>query len=209
MTKLIGPLFSASASATLARLLTYVRIGQATKARQRVTPHDPRSGLQVSARAMLRFLADQWAALTTAQKLTWTARAALTNVSPYHAYLSRNLALWRGFHAPSKSDPWINTGFLGRVNIGTATDGVHHIHIPITWVLTDDVWNLRIHRATTVAFTATRANMIAVLPRPTTTASTWIDHALPPGGYYYKFYHCMYQGKSLLWATEKHAHALP
>lgn len=208
MTKLLGPLFSRSATATLAKLLTFVRTGQATKARHRVDPDDPRSGLQISARAMLRFLASQWAALTAAQKLTWVNRAALTNVSPYHAYLARNLQLWRGFHAPSKSDPWTGTGNLGRVNIGPATDGVHHVHITFTSVLTDDVWSIRIHRATTTGFTASRANLVHVLPRPTTTSYTWIDHALPVGGYYYKFYHCMHQGRALLFYLQLHAHSL-
>lgn len=195
MTKLTGPLFSRSATATLARLLTFVRTGAATKARQRVTPDDPRSGLQISARAMMRFLASQWTSLTAAQKLTWAARATLTNVSPYHAYLARNLQLWRGFHAPSKSDPWTGTGSLPTSPTTSGSGGVRHAHFTVNFTLVMQGWAAVIFRSKTTGFTTSRLNAVAILPIPLLKKITFVDHALPPGTYYYKARHFTTLGK--------------
>lgn len=185
MVKTYGPMFSLDASGTIANAITFSKWKGRSYARQRVIPSNPKSVLQVSMRAMMKFLTQEWAGIGSTPKGTWDARAAASNISPFNAFIGCNQALWREFSAPSQTDPVPGTGTLPVAVLTGAVGGPAHVDVTLTITTPNDVWGVILFRSPTGTFTPSIANCIAVLPYVTAAAHVYTDSNLAAGNYYY------------------------
>ncbi len=185
MTKTYGPLFSLDASGTLAGAVTFSKWKGRNYVRQRVVPANPKSGLQVSVRAMLRFLSRQWASLSPENQSTWLNRASLSEISPFNAYTSANMSRWREFGAPGQADPVGETGTEPVLTFDSVVGGVHSADLTFTLTTANDFWGLVIFRSTSPSFTPSVSNAVFVLPAWTSGSFIWTDSNLDPGTYYW------------------------
>jgi hypothetical protein len=177
---------SLGASGTLADAVTFSNWKGRAYARQRVTPANPRSVSQISVRAMMRFLSQQWAGLTAGNKATWQERADQTIISTFNAYVSANLARWRTFKLPSKADPFTETGVAPAAPTTTVTAGVRELNLSIVDGAQLPDWEWLIFRSIVTGFTPAFANLVHVIPK-TASPTVFVDPALTTGvPYYYR-----------------------
>ncbi len=186
MVKVQGPAFSLAASGTIGDTLTFSTWKGRPYVRERVIPANPRSGSQTGVRSMFKFLSQNWAALTTAEKATWEPLADQLVASPFNAFMSRNQKLWRNFLAPGQEDPVPVTGTIGTLGTATATAGVRQITVdyPIPTTIADN-WGIMIFRALATGFTTAFSNCVAVILADATGAHTFVDTPLVPDEYFY------------------------
>lgn len=206
MVKVYGPLMSLDASGSLGNAITFSKWKGRNLVRTRVVPSNPRSGPQVGMRAMLRFLAQYWASLSTAIKATWAERAAATNISPFNAFVSANQSRWRSFKDPSKEDPATETGVAPAAPTTTATGGIRQIQLSIVDGAQIPDWGWIIFRSGTTGFTPAYSNCVAIIPR-VGTPTVHIDAGLVPGTYFYRIKGFMATGKDGTLEAEKTAAA--
>lgn len=185
MARLYGPLFSLDASGSIADTVTYSKWKGRNYARQRVIPSNPKSALQVSVRAMMRFLSQQWTGIGSTPQGSWDTRADAANYSPFNAYCSHNLNRWREFQAPGQSDPVGETGTEPVMTLDSATGGEAHMDLEFTVTTLNDVWGVIIFRSPTGTFATSRANAIACIEVDGTGTLIYTDSNLAAGTYYY------------------------
>ena len=185
MVKLTAPLFSLGASGTIGKAVTYSNWKGRAFARQRVIPHNPQSGGQVGARAMWAFITQNWAALTTAEKATWEARAGQTIISPFNAYTSYNAKRFSTFNAPSQEDPAAEANTPGTIVTFTATGGVREVVLDIALSVAADNWGIAVFRSTSTGFTPSITNLVYARLLDSVTPIQIVDTPLDPDTYYY------------------------
>jgi hypothetical protein len=186
MVRLYGPLMSLDASGTVADAVTFAKWKGRNYARQRVIPANPQSPGQTSVRAMMRALSQAWTDLTDGNKATWSDRAKETNISPFNAFCSYNLARWRAFKAPTNQDPATEVGTPPTAPTTTVTAGVRENLLSIADGTTPPDWFWMIHRSTTTGFTPSFSTLVRVVPK-TATPTIYIDTGLETGiPYYYR-----------------------
>lgn len=185
MVKTYAPMFSLGASGSIGGAVTFSNWKGRSYARQLVIPANPKSVLQVSVRAMMRFLSQAWASVGSTPKGSWDTRAAAGNVSPFNAYVAQNLQRWREFQAPAQTDPAPETGTLPTATLDSAVGGEAHIDVNFTITTLSDVWGVILFRSPTDTFNTSRANTIRVLPVTGTGALVYTDSGLAAGTYYY------------------------
>lgn len=188
MTKVFAPALSLDASGTIGDAIVFSKWKGRHYIRQRVIPANPKSGLQVGFRSMFRFLAQNWAALTAAEKATWNDLADAAVISNFNAYMGANQDRWRRFNSPTQDTPATEAGtvcdFVGG-STPAATGGVASITIDTTTGVINQNWGLMIFKSTT-GFSTALSNCVAViLADVTITAYTWLDSPLAAATYYY------------------------
>lgn len=186
MVKTKGPIQSLTASGSLADVLTFAHTNRTPYAKKHAAPTNPRSPTQVSARAMVAFLAENWKRLSSANMATWFDRATQRKIANYHAYVGANTARWMNTRFPSKQDPatetpppptWANMTVFPTYR--TANMRVNAPTGPIPWGLT-------VHRSMSSGFSWTRSNMIDVILQDVDDVVWWHDRDMQPGTYYYR-----------------------
>jgi len=185
MVKLYAPLFSLGASGTIGKAVTYSNWKGIAYARQRVVPANPKTVLQVSVRAMMRFLSQAWTDIGSTPQGSWDAPAAATNVSPFNAYIKHNLQRWREFQAPSQTHPAPETGTEPTATLDSAVGGDSYIDVTMTITTMSDVWGMILFRSPTTTFATSRANAIRVIPITGTGELVYTDSNLTAGTYWY------------------------
>lgn len=185
MAKVDGPLFSFAASGTIASTVTFSKWKGRPYVRQRVIPSNPKSPLQISTRAMMTFLSQQWANISSAKQDSWQTIADEKVVSTFNAYTSTNMLLWSDFLSPREdaipSSPTDATTFAA-----TATGGVGEVVLGSTAVDYGTTWGAQFFRSTTMGFTPSRGNMIGIGPLNLASDDTpFVDKPLAAGTYYY------------------------
>jgi hypothetical protein len=185
MVKLAGPCFSMGASGKLGGALVFSTWKGRPLARKLVTPANPQSALQVSMRAMMRFLAQAWEGVGSTPQGSWEDRAAAGNYSPFNAFVSNNQSRWREFQAPGQTDPVAETGDLPVATLDSATGGVHCMDIEYSVDTANDVWGMILFRSPTGTFDTSLSNAIRVIPVSGTGTFVYTDSGLDPGDYYY------------------------
>lgn len=185
MTKVLGPMFSLEASGTIGDIATFSKWKGRPYVRQRVIPANPQSALQVSTRAMLRFLAQAWASIGATPQGTWEDLAAAAQISPFNSFVGRNQSRYREFQAPSQSYPAAETGTQPVATLDSATGGPSYIDVEMTITTLNDVWGAMLFRSPTGTFTPSRANCIAIIPVDATGTLVYTDSGLDAGTYYY------------------------
>lgn len=187
MVKVRGPMGSAEAAGTFGGSAVFSRWKGRAYVRTKVTPTNPKSALQVSARQMLAFLSQQWKEISEPNQATWYERAFQKQVSYYHAYISLNLDRFRQFTAPSQVYPPAETGTLPDLDSLDASGGVAHIELNQTWYNRYHAWGILIFRSQTPGFATSRQTLITVQPLLIDSGPLYDDQNLLPGTYYYNF----------------------
>jgi len=185
MVKVLGPMFSFEASGTIGKIATFSKWKGRPYVRQRVIPSNPKSPLQVSTRAMMRFLSQAWAGVGSTPQGTWEDLAAAAQISPFNSFISRNQQRYREFQAPSQTYPAAETGTEPAATLDSATAGPSYADLAFTITTLNDVWGVMIFRSPTSTFTPSRANCIAVIPVDGTGALVYTDSNLAAGDYYW------------------------
>lgn len=180
-----GPLMSLDASGSIADAIVFSKWKGRNYVRRHVVPANPKSGGQVGVRSMFKFLAQNWDGLTDEQKADWLTRAAVTNVSPFNAFMSYNMDRWRHYLGPSQLDPATeDAGIHGLANI-TSTAGVKQVTLSADSNGAHDPWGIIWHRSTTALFTPSGHNVIAVVLAEEADTYEYVDTPLAAGTYYY------------------------
>ena len=185
MAKVTGPLFSMSASGTLAKTIVFSGWKGRPYVRKHVKPKNPKSNSQVGVRSMFSFLAQEWAGIAAADQATWEDRAAQTIISPFNAFMAFNQSRWRDFNTPSMADPPTEVGTPPTGPTGTATPDGRAMILEITDGVTPPDWGYAIFRSLTGVFTLAWSNCIAVVKWDVSGVTTYVDSPLEPDTYYY------------------------
>lgn len=188
MVRTKGPAQSLKASGKLANALVFAQTNRTPYVKKHAAPANPRSPTQVSARAMVAFLAENWKGLSAADMATWFDRATERKIANYHAYMAANAVRWRTTRWPSKQDPATETppgpnapGFVMYPTFRTA-------NMRIVKPTGEIPWGITIFRSTTPGFTWSRNNMVSVKLQDVDADVWWYDRDLQPGTYYYRIF---------------------
>jgi len=185
MVKTYGPCLSFDASGSIGKTITFGKWKGRNYARKLVVPANPKSALQVSSRAMMRFLSQAWTSVGSTPKGSWDDRAATTNISPFNAFVSANARRWREFQPPSQTDPAPETGDVPVLTLDSATGGESYIDVEFTVTTLNDLWGIILFRSPTGTFSTSRANAIRIIPVTDTGTLVYTDSGLDAGTYYY------------------------
>lgn len=186
--KVKGPMFSLEASGTIGGVITAAKWKGRPYFRTTATPSNPRTGGQVSTRAMFKFLAQAWAGLPDLDKATWMDLAAATNVTPFNAYQQYDMRRWTQSQAPSSAYPAAENDTVNAVVITSATPGVKQVTLLLTETSGDQpAWGVLIYRSTTTGFTPTNTDLVGVAPGNNAAGTiTFVDTPVAAGTYYYR-----------------------
>lgn len=186
MALLNAPLMSLDASGSVAGALTFSKWKGRSYVRQLVKPANPKSVKQVSVRAMMQFLSQQWAGLGSTPQATWETLANAQSISAFNAYIQQNLFDWRNFLAPSQDYPAARAGTAGTLGAQSVTAGVRQLTINVSLGAANDNWGLLIFRSPTTGFTPSFSNLVMAKPKTTTPSESFVDTPLDPGTYFYR-----------------------
>ncbi len=176
-----GPLFSIDASGTVGGAIVYSSWKGRSYVRQHAVPANPKSVGQLSVRAMMKFLSQDWTNLSTVQKAVWETRAAVTNISPFNAFLGYNMTRWGLYKTPSIADPAAESNTAGVIDTPVATAGSRSILISLDVDTLNDNWGALIYRSDSTPVNPTRNNMVQVVKADAAETYTWLDFPLTPG----------------------------
>lgn len=189
MATVTGPLFSVRASGTVAGAITFSEWKGRAVVRRHAIPANPRSGGQLSVRAMMKFLSQQWDGLSSAEQTSWDDRAAVTNISAFNAYVKYNMARWGANDLPSKNDPATEDDTAGVISTPLATPQSRAILVGVTVDTLNQNWGIAIFGGLTAAMGVTRNELIQVIPAQAAQAFTWLHYPLTPNiARYYRAY---------------------
>lgn len=175
-----GPLFSLDASGTVGGAVVYSTWKGRSYVRRHAVPANPKSAGQQSVRAMLRFLSQYWESLSTVQQAVWEARAAVTNISPFNAFIAYNMTRWGLYDSPSIADPAAEDDTQGTLANQGATAGSRSIDVQVEVTVLQDNWGIAVHRDLTTGFTPSRNNVVRVIPALIAQVEHWLDFPLTP-----------------------------
>jgi len=185
MVKLAAPCLSLEASGTIGDSVTFSRWKGRSYARRRVIPANPQSALQVSIRAMMRFLSQAWVDVGATPKASWLELATAAKVSGFNSFVRENMQRWRMFNAPSQTYPADESGTHAAATLDSATAGERCIDLTFTITTLNDAWGVILFRSPTGTFATALANAIRVIPVTTDGTLVYTDTDLDAGDYYY------------------------
>jgi len=186
MARTTAPLFSMSASGTLNDSIVFSNWKGRSYVRSHVIPHNPKSAAQTGIRAMMKFLSQQWAGLSTANQATWATLADAKKVSAFNAFVSYNLARWREFKGPSIEYPAAETVSAGTVTLGAPAGGPRNIVLTLTPSTATNMVGIVIFRDSATIVTANWNIAIAIAAVSSTDPITYTDSPLDAGTYHYR-----------------------
>jgi len=188
MARVQGPLFSLGASGALGGAIVFAIWKGRAYVRELVRPANPKSDKQLSVRAMMKWLSQQWATNGSTAQDSWEDLADADVVSTFNAYIKKNLRRWRNFQGVGQ-DATPDAGDTGPVNAAaTATRGVRMATVTMGVTTLNDAWGLAIFRKTGSAVTPAFDNLVAVVPYDATNDVVFVDTPLEPATYHYDFY---------------------
>lgn len=158
MARVNGPLMGLDASGSVADTLTWSKWKGRNYVRQLVTPANPKSALQVSVRAIMRFLSTSWTHVTAADKALWATLAAQQTISNFDAYTQYNANRWTQSNSPVVS-PTEPAGTVPVMGATTATPGKGQIAFSQVITTLNNIWGILITLSTTTGYTPGRANL--------------------------------------------------
>lgn len=180
MARTVGPLMSLDASGSIGKAITFSKWKGRNYVRRLVKPSQPRSGAQVGRRAMMRFLAQRWDAVSTAEKATWQDHADRLVASLFNAYVSLNMQGWHNFLAPSVMYPPTRTVEPSDKILSAALWEENRIKITAAGTAPPtDAWGIIIFASTTGTFDTSVGN--AVLAELSDDEASQTFYWTPPG----------------------------
>lgn len=188
MAKVQGPLFSLGASGKLGGAIVYAIWKGRAYVRELVKPANPKSDKQLSVRAMMKWLSQEWAGIGGTAQDSWEDLADADVVSPFNAYIKKNLRRWRNFLGVGQ-DSTPDAGDTGPVHgAAAAVGGVRMATVTMAMTTLNDAWGLAIFRKTAGAVTPAFDNLVAIRPYDGTNDVVFVDTPLDPETYHYDFY---------------------
>jgi len=187
MPLLTGPCMSLDAKGTLASTIVFSHWKGRSYARQRVIPLNPKSAKQLGVRAMLTFLADAWASLSTANKDTYHDAAEARAISEFNEYTSQNLLRHQQNKAPSKATPPAEASGACVITSAPLTGHQGYADAVVTPATNANIWGVMVFRDPAAITVPSWANCVAVVYRATVAAFTFVDSPLAAGTYHYRF----------------------
>lgn len=187
-----GPLFGLDASGSIGDAITFSKWKGRAYVRIKATPSNPRSAGQISTRAMMKFLTQNWNAFTDAEKATWDTLAASGNYSPFNAYVKYNMDRWTQFTSPLRTigDPDNTPATLGTL---TPTGGVRQATLSQVITTAADGWGIVVHASLTTGFTPSKTTVVAVALM-TATPTVVVVAPLTPGTWFFRTMSFSYDG---------------
>lgn len=186
MVKLKGPAVGTTASGKLARALIFSTSKKRAYLKQHATPANPQTPAQTSVRAMMKFLAQQWKLLNTANRDTWNAPALTKQIAAYHAFIAYNQDRWNNWTHPTKAYPAAEAGGYIHPGAAVATGGVGMISIRIRNRAPAPTWGWCLYRTPTPVPAATHDQLVALVAIQAGLYTYYVDRPLDPGTYYYR-----------------------
>jgi hypothetical protein len=201
--KLTGPMMSLDASGSIGGVLVAAKWKGRNYMRTLVTPSNPRSAGQTSTRAMMKFLSQNWAAISDGDKASWEELAAAGSYSPFNAYTSFNMARWTQWQSPTQVYPVPAADTPGTVSAFTGTAGVRQNTLNVTLSSVDDNWGIILYRSATDTFTPSKTDVVLVGFHQTAGALAFIDTPVAAGVWHYRVGTFSVGGvKATIFATE-------
>lgn len=186
MVKVQGPAFSLAASGKLGGTVVFSKWKGRPYVRELVKPANPKSGGQISVRAMMKFLSQEWSGLSTANKATWATPADAKVVSNFNAYTSENLKRNRSFLAPGQAYPVTAALTADGLDTFAASPGVREVQVSMSDLdVQGDNWGFLLFRALSTGFTPSFSNLHAVVASNGASEVYFVDGPLEPDTYYY------------------------
>lgn len=184
MARVTGPLMSVDASGAVASTIVFAKWRGRNYVRRFAIPSNPRSQLQLSMRAIMKFLAQQWAALSDGDQASWEAGADSLKISPFNHFAGINSRNWKDEYGPSKAYPALRADDAPVVGATTAT--AHGRQVAGSTVITtaNDAWGIALMRASGAPSSVYNYMVVKILPIAASPI-TWTDGPLPVGDYYY------------------------
>jgi hypothetical protein len=163
MARTVAPLLGLEASGTIGNTLVFSRWRGRLYVRRRVIPANPKSGLQVGMRSVLRFVTQDFVNLTDAQKQNWANLAAADNITELNAYVrdaqtrARRNQGWR-------RDPTLSPGTAPDAPSVTVTAMPKSLKVSWTAGVMPPDYAWLIHLSTSSGFTPDISNLIRAVP---------------------------------------------
>ena len=188
MARVQGPLFSLAASGKLGGAVVYASWKGRAYVRELVRPANPKSDKQLSVRAMMTWLSQQWASIGSTAQDSWEDLADADVVSPFNAFIKKNLRRWRNFLGVGQ-DATPDAGDTGPTNgAASIVGGIRMITVTMAVTTLNDAWGLAIFRKTASAVTPAFDNLVSIQPYDGTNSIVFVDTPLAPATYHYDFY---------------------
>jgi len=180
-----APLFGLDASGTLANAIVFSKWRGRTYVRRHTTPANPKSGLQVGMRSVFKFLTQAYAALTAAQKLTWTDAGAADNITSLNAMVREGQGrMRRHVGCRRATDEALETTIDPPTSPAAAAAPTALV---LSWtrpVANQGDWYWALYRGLTTGFSTGIANLVAM---GAVADNSYVDTKLTTGtAYFYK-----------------------
>ncbi len=185
MARTTGPLMSVDASGKFGGTLVFAKWKGRNYVRQLVIPKNPKSAKQTGVRAMMKFIADRWAYLTSPNQATWDALAAAKQISAFNAYIGENLFRWQEFKPPTKEYPADESANAITTTQGL-TGGQGFATLSLTPSAAGDNWGFAIFRDTAEITAPNWNNCVAIIPANGASAVSYTDSPLDAATYHYR-----------------------
>lgn len=186
MTKTTAPLFSRSASGTVARTITFGNNRSGSFMRFRSMPEDPRTQKQLAYRSALYLLSTHWKKITAANQALWINEPTALEFTPYHAFVGFNLK--RFATTDSLSQRPIRASLNAHaVYSNLAIENVDG-HAVITFNITTlwGAWGIYLWRDSSTSVPMDLDHCIGVQRLDRTGGHLIVDIPSEPGHYYYQ-----------------------
>ena len=146
-------MLSFTASGTLADTVTFSKWKGRPYVRTRVIPKNPRSDSQTGMRQMMEFLTRSWSSVSSSNQATWESLAESLQVSPFNAFVGKNMARWRNYLPPSQIPEATADDTLPTLGTVQASASGRNIKVTIPITTPADGWGITVHISTQSNFT--------------------------------------------------------
>lgn len=179
MVKVNAPMMSLDATGTLGNAITFSKWKGRNYVRERVIPANPKSGAQVGRRAMMRFITQNWNALSAAAKASWQDLADQLVVSTFNAYCSWNMQYWHNFLAPFQNSADTRAGTPSDNALTAAVWEENRVKLTLSGSALGDNWGIAIFADTATMGAAPTVGQ-CILCQPDTTIASHDEFWTPP-----------------------------
>lgn len=183
MARTKGPLMSLEASGTIAKTLVYARWKGRPYTREHVIPHNPKTATQQSVRAMVKFISQIYATLSTTIKQHWTDQGAKSEITGMNFMVRTNQAQRAQGNGPYQDFP-ATAGATAAAPTLTPTAGRKQVTIAISQPPPANTWAWMLWSTPGAVVTPGPNTLIAIVPN---AAVNFVHTGLVPGTvYHYK-----------------------
>lgn len=180
MVVVTGPMMSVDARGTFAGAAVFSHWKGRNTVRRHAVPANPNSVGQLSVRAMMKFLSQYWASLSSAEQTSWDDRAEAGRFSAFNAYVQFNMLRWGTNLNPRKDVDADMSDVAGVIGNEQATAGSRSALVQVEVTTLNQNWGILIYRGTTDAMGITRNELVQVIEGESAATFQWLDFPLTP-----------------------------